>query len=88
MTFDDQQHTNRDPGTPITSGARGPRRAPHTDPETAGVARLLPRLIRARDAPFYLGMDRNRFHTEVRPALTVVPIGVQGIAFDRLELDA
>jgi len=51
-------------------------------------ARLLPRLIRFRDAPFYLGMDRNRFNAEVRPYLTEIPIGEQGIAFDRLELDA
>lgn len=49
---------------------------------------LLPRLIRFRDAPTYLGMDRNRFNSEVRPDLTEVPIGSQGIAFDRLELDA
>ncbi|MEX2260019.1 MAG: hypothetical protein WD672_15050, partial [Woeseia sp.] len=41
-----------------------------------------------RDAPFYLGMDRNRFNTEVRPYLTKIPIGSRGIAFDRLELDA
>jgi hypothetical protein len=49
---------------------------------------LLPRLIRFRDAPFYLGMDRNRFNAEVRPYLTEVPIGKQGVGFDRLELDA
>jgi hypothetical protein len=49
--------------------------------------RLLPRLVRLRDAPFYLGMDRNRFNSEVRPYLTEIPIGEQGIAFDRLELD-
>jgi len=47
-----------------------------------------PRIIRFRDAPFYLGMDRNRFNAEVRPYLTEVPIGKQGIGFDRLELDA
>ena len=46
------------------------------------------RLIRARDAPIYLGMDRNRFRRLVRPFVTVIPIGKQGIAFDRLELDA
>ena len=40
-----------------------------------------PRIIRFRDAPFYLGMDRNRFNAEVRPYLTEVPIGKQG---DRL----
>jgi len=49
---------------------------------------LLPRLVRLRDAPAYLGMDRNRFNREVRPQLTRIPIGQQGIAFDRLELDA
>jgi hypothetical protein len=49
---------------------------------------LLPRLVRFRDAPNYLGMDRNRFNAEVRPFLTRIPIGHQGIAFDRLELDA
>jgi hypothetical protein len=47
-----------------------------------------PRIIRHRDAPGYLGMDRNRFNTEVRPHLTEIPIGKQGIGFDRHELDA
>lgn len=47
-----------------------------------------PRVLRFRDAPHYLGMDRNRFNAEVRPHLTEVPIGTQGIGFDRLELDA
>ncbi|MEE9587425.1 MAG: hypothetical protein V3V97_05320 [Hyphomicrobiaceae bacterium] len=50
--------------------------------------RLLPRIVRFRDAPGYVGMDRNRFNAEVRPYLTEVPIGRQGIGFDRLELDA
>jgi predicted DNA-binding transcriptional regulator AlpA len=49
---------------------------------------LLPRLVRLRDAPAYLGMDRNRFNRDVRPHLIRIPIGQQGIAFDRLELDA
>jgi hypothetical protein len=49
---------------------------------------LQPRIIRFRDAPFYLGMDRNRFNAQVRPYLTEVPIGKQGVGFDRLELDA
>ncbi len=51
-------------------------------------AAIAPRIIRFRDAPHYLGMDRNRFNAEVRPYLTEVPIGTQGIGFDRLELDA
>lgn len=49
---------------------------------------VLPRLIRLRDAPLYLGMDSNRFNRSVRPYLTEIPIGEQGIAFDRLDLDA
>lgn len=49
---------------------------------------IAPRIIRFRDAPRYLGMDRNRFNVEVRPYVTEVPIGKQGIGFDRLELDA
>jgi hypothetical protein len=53
-----------------------------------GDTRLIPRILRLRDAPRYLGMDRNRFNAEVRPFLTNIPIGRQGIAFDRLELDA
>jgi hypothetical protein len=55
---------------------------------SATFTQLLPRVIRIRDAPFYLGMDKNRFNTEVRPWLTEIRIGTQGIAFDRLELDA
>ncbi|MGH8580749.1 MAG: hypothetical protein ACREVK_11755 [Gammaproteobacteria bacterium] len=46
------------------------------------------RLLRLRDAPGYLGMDRNRFNAEVRPYVPEIPIGSQGIAFDRLDLDA
>lgn len=49
--------------------------------------RFLPRFVRLRDAPDYLGMDRNRFNQSVRPNLVVIPIGKQGIAFDRLDLD-
>ena len=56
--------------------------------QPTGSRALLPRFIRLRDAPFYLGMDRNRFNDEVRNEITTIPIGRQGIAFDRLELDA
>jgi len=35
---------------------------------------LAPRFIRLRDAPHYLGMDKNRFNREVRPQLTTIPI--------------
>lgn len=52
------------------------------------VCNILPRLIRLRDAPSYVGMDRHRFNDEVRPALIEIPIGNQGVAFDRLDLDA
>jgi hypothetical protein len=33
-------------------------------------------------------MDRNRFNADVRPYVREVRIGRQGVAFDRLELDA
>src|SRR6202451_1458955 len=49
---------------------------------------VLPRFIRLRDAPSYLGMDKNRFNRDVRPLLAAIPIGTQGIAFDRLDLDS
>ncbi len=49
---------------------------------------IQPRILRYRDAPNYLGMDRNRFDAEVRPTITEIPIGDRGIGFDRLELDA
>jgi hypothetical protein len=43
-----------------------------------------PRIIRIRNAPAYLGMDRNRFNSKVRPYFTEVPIGKQGIGFEWL----
>src|SRR5450830_135267 len=48
---------------------------------------ILPRFIRYRDAPAYLGVDRGRFDNEIRPFLIEIPIGERGIAFDRLDLD-
>ena len=48
----------------------------------------MPRVLRLRDAPRYLGMNRNLFNSNVRPFLSEVRIGRQGVAFDRLELDA
>jgi len=45
----------------------------------------MPRLIRLRDAPYFFGMDKNRFNREVRPFLTEIRVGKQGRAFDRLE---
>lgn len=52
------------------------------------ICSILPRLIRLRDAPTYVGMDRHRFNKDVRPNLVEIPMGTQGIAFDRLDLDA
>jgi hypothetical protein len=59
-----------------------------TNHRAAFVAEVMPRLIRFRDAPHYLGMDCNRFNSEVRPHLSEVPVGAQRIGFARLELDA
>jgi hypothetical protein len=49
---------------------------------------ILPRYIRVRDAPAYMSMARDVFNRDVRPYLTEIPVGIQGKAFDRLELDA
>jgi hypothetical protein len=48
---------------------------------------VVPRVLRLKEAPGYLGMDKNRFNTEVRPYITEIPVGKQGIGFDRLDLD-
>lgn len=48
---------------------------------------ILPRFLRLRDAPSYLGMDVNKFNQMVRPHLTQVRLGKQALAFDRHELD-
>lgn len=48
---------------------------------------LLPRVIRLKHAPHYLGMCRDEFNKTVRPFVVEVRIGKQGIGFDRLELD-
>lgn len=49
---------------------------------------LMPRLVRMRDAPYFFGMDKNRFNREIRPLLTEIRVGKQGRAFDRLEMEA
>ena len=46
-----------------------------------------PRVLRMSDAPAYLGMCRAEFNRCVRPHVAEFPIGVQGIGFDREELD-
>lgn len=46
-----------------------------------------PRIIRAKQAPDYLGMCRTIFNSTVRPYVHEFPIGQQGVGFDRLELD-
>jgi hypothetical protein len=48
---------------------------------------FMPRFIRMRHAPQYVGMDRNRFNRDVRPYVPNIRIGTQGIAFDRVDLD-
>ncbi|WP_257011875.1 hypothetical protein [Pseudomonas alkylphenolica] len=53
----------------------------------ARVAAIAPRFIRFGDAPGYLGMCRDEFNKTVRPNVQEFPIGKQGVAFDRLELD-
>ena len=53
----------------------------------ATVLETAPRFIRASAAPAYLGMCREEFKNTVRPHVREFPIGKQGVAFDRHELD-
>lgn len=46
-----------------------------------------PRLIRLREAPHYLGLDKNVFNRDVRSELTEIRHG-RAVLFDRMELDA
>ncbi len=48
---------------------------------------LLKRFYRLPDAAEYVGMSVFSFNKLVRPFLTEIPIGKQGLAFCRLELD-
>ena len=70
------------PGRLATSIAGAIRREPPS------LGRPQPRLIRLREAPNFFGMDKNRFNRELRPHLTEIRIGTQGVAFDRLEMEA
>lgn len=45
------------------------------------------RFIRMKEAPHYLSMNKNFFNENIRPSLIEIPIGTQGIAFDRLDLE-
>ena len=48
---------------------------------------IQPRFIRKRDAPSYLGMCEREFVRTVEPRIVAVPIGQQGVAYDRYDLD-
>jgi len=50
--------------------------------------KIEPRIIRLKDAPGYLGMDKNKFNELVRPYVNEIRYGSQSVAFDRLDLDA
>src|SRR6187549_1393212 len=71
----------------FSCGGRAPEMSPQA-PRPPAFTPPPPRLTRMRDAPAYLGMDKNRFNREVRPRVLTLRIGVQGIAFDRVDLDA
>jgi hypothetical protein len=71
----------------VASGGLEPLKKKRISSAPACSVGIAPRLIRLRDAPRYLGMDPNRFNAEVRPYLTEMRIGKQGVAFDRIDLD-
>lgn len=49
------------------------------DPRLAMPVTLQPRLIRYRDAPSYCGVGRRVFDRDIRPWLTRIPIGKEGV---------
>ena len=49
---------------------------------------MLQKFYRRADAAGYLGMSSYTFDRQARPYLTDISIGKQGVAFDRIELDA
>jgi integrase len=53
----------------------------------ARIEQTPPRFIRAKYAHGYLGMCRDEFNKTVRPHVREFPIGKQGVAFDRHDLD-
>lgn len=48
---------------------------------------IAPRILRMNAAPGYLGMCKEEFNKTVRPFVREFPIGIQGVGFDRYELD-
>jgi predicted DNA-binding transcriptional regulator AlpA len=79
---------------PTTANGSGARNHPESPPlsrepqeETTLMKAVSPRLLRLHQAPAYLGMSRGVFNATVRPYLSEVRIGAQGVAFDRLDLD-
>ena len=49
---------------------------------------FIPRYLRPNEAAYYCGMGRTIFEREIRPNLRPIRVGEQGIAFDRVDLDA
>ena len=48
---------------------------------------LMPRILRLKHAPSYVGTNINFFNEIIRPNLTEIPLGSKGVGFDRHELD-
>ena len=80
-------HGQVDAGTLSSARASAPPESRIPVVQVTAASGVAPRFIRLRDAPRYFGMDKNLFNRAIRPRLTVIRIGVQGRAFDRLEMD-
>lgn len=46
-----------------------------------------PKVLRLKDAPSYLGVDKNKFNDSIRPHLKEVKVGIRSVGYDRLDLD-
>lgn len=72
----------------LAAGSEARHVAPDISVRDSRYVAWVPRFLRFRSAPAYLGMNKNLFNELVRPHVRAIPIGKRGIAFDRLELDA
>jgi hypothetical protein len=82
------ESTETHSSAPVLRGPLAARTGQTIAREPPSLCPAQPRLIRLREAPNFFGMDKNRFNRELRPRLTEIRIGTQGVAFDRLEMEA
>ena len=78
-------HVRGEPSSGLSDELFGLAQADGDDTVPNGAGRpafpsqLLPRLIRLKDAPRYLGIDKNIFNRDVRPKITEIRHGSSSV---------